>query len=469
MATVGKKSIPKKLFGTSGVRGIMHQELDCGLIFNLGMAVATSLPPHARALIATDSRESRIDAKTTFIMGMMASGMHVIDTGYQVYGNDPSLLGIFPTPVLAFITKEMGVDVGIMVTASHNPPEYNGFKFFNADGIGYSRRQEQVVEDIYNQQIFREGIACDYMRDLSIRRRYYDYVKSNCRFDSFKKRFRIVIDSGNGAASKFVSGLFWELGLEIFPINDVADGTFPGRNPEPRPDTLGKTYEFLKSNRADLAICFDGDADRVVFMDKHGFIGFDEAVTFMAALEVKASGKKRVATTVEAGRLLDIALGPLGVEVIRGIVGDVPVAYLARDTKAAIGVEPVGVYIYPDHGYFPDSICAVLTLLKSIEDVGEIREFFQGIPPLFKRQQKIACPNDKKLDVLNHITKNHELLGKGSVNTIDGVRIDFENGWLLIRPSGTEPIIRIIAESLSESDTEKMLSKAGDIVQDYAR
>jgi len=465
----GGKSSPIKLFGTSGVRGIMYQELDFGLIFDLGRSVATSLPPQARAVVATDSRISRVEAKSTFILGMMSSGMDVIDTSYQIYGDDPSLLGIFPTPVLAFLTRDLGADAGIMITASHNPPEYNGFKFFNADGIGYSRYQERAVEDIYNQHNFREGPISNYTRELSTKRRYYDYIKSNYSFDSSKRRLKIVIDPGNGAASKFVSNLFLELGLEILPINDIADGKFPGRNPEPSPDTLQKTFEYLKSNDADLAVCFDGDADRVVFMDKHGFIGFDQAVTFMAALEVKASGKKRVATTVETGKLLDIALKPLGVEVIRGIVGDVPVAYLMRDTKAAIGIEPVGVYNYPDHGYYPASICAALTLLKSIEDVGEIREFFRGIPTPFKQQQKIACPNELKLDVLNRVAKNPEVFGKGINNTVDGLRIDFENSWILIRPSGTEPVIRIIVESLSEADTGKLLAKASDIIRGYVK
>ena len=458
-----------KLFGTSGVRGIMYKELDCGLMNDLGRAIASSLPPQARCVIATDSRISRGDAKATLTLGMMASGMTVIDTASQGRGDDPPWLGILPTPVLAFLTRELKVDVGIMVTASHNPPEYNGFKFFNSDGIGYSRSQERVVEDIYFLQHFRRGVIGGYSIDGSARQRYYDYVKANCSYQDFKKRFRIVIDPGNGAASKFVSDLFWELGLETFTINDTADGTFPGRKPEPRPDTLRKTYKYLVSCNADLAVCFDGDADRVVFMDKHGFIGFDEAVTFMAALEVKASGKKRVVTTVETGRTLDIALKPLGVEVIRGIVGDVPVAYLTRSTKAAIGVESVGVYIYPDHGYFPASICAVLTLLKSIQDVGEIREYFNGLPALQKKQRKIACPNHLKTHVLNHIVAHPDIFGKGEVNTVDGLRVDFENSWILIRPSGTEPIIRIIAESVSKYETEKLISRAYELVSELIK
>jgi len=458
-----------KLFGTSGVRGIMYKELDCGVINNLGRAIASSLPPQARSVIATDSRISRGDAKADLTLGMMASGMTVIDTASQGTGDDPPWLGILPTPVLAFLTRELQVDVGIMVTASHNPPEYNGFKFFNSDGIGYSRSQERVVEDIYFHQLFRRGVIGGYSIDASARQRYYDYVKANCSYQDFKKRFRIVIDPGNGAASKFVSDLFWELGLETFSINDTADGTFPGRNPEPRPDTLRKTYTYLKSCNADLAVCFDGDADRVVFMDKHGFIGFDEAVTFMAALEVKASGKKRVVTTVETGRTLDMALKPLGVEVIRGNVGDVPVAYLTRTVKAAIGVESVGVYIYPDHGYFPASICAVLTLLKSIQDVSEIREYFSGLPALIKKQRKITCPNNLKEHVLNRIVSHPELFGKGEVNTIDGLRVDFENSWILIRPSGTEPIIRVIAESTSQYQTEKLIAKASGVVSEFIK
>jgi phosphomannomutase len=244
------------------------------------------------------------------------------------------------------------------------------------------------------------------------------------------------------------------------PVNDTPDGTFPGRSPEPKKETLENTYKFLKDHRLDIAVCFDGDADRVVFVDKQGFIGFTEAVAFLSYLAVKRSGKKKVAATVETGKLLDNALADMGVEVVRGKVGDVAVAHLVRDIDAAIGVEPVGVYIMPEFGLYPNSIVAALTLLSSINEISEIREFFVNIPQLYLGQRKIPCTNEKKQAIKQQISENPQAFGPGTINVLDGLRMDFDSSWILVRPSGTEPVFRIIAESPSEAETERLLNNA---------
>ncbi|MDD1777647.1 MAG: phosphoglucosamine mutase, partial [Candidatus Helarchaeota archaeon] len=237
--------IQSRLFGTSGVRGVVHKDLNIDLLYNLGQAIATNLPPHSWIIIANDTRKSRAVVKTAVEMGLIASGVHVLD------------VGTLPTPALAYVTRNAGVNAGIMITASHNPPEYNGVKIFSADGIGYNREHEKSIEQIYSRGIFRnESGSFQYAFDLQ--HSYFNYLKKQPDAAVFAKKFRLVIDPGNGAASKYASDLFSALGLEVYPINDIADGAFPGRNPEPRADTLTKTYEFLKKKHADLAICFDG-------------------------------------------------------------------------------------------------------------------------------------------------------------------------------------------------------------------
>ncbi|MDP2919598.1 MAG: phosphoglucosamine mutase [Dehalococcoidia bacterium] len=456
MPLTGNIETPRRLFGTSGLRGIVHKELTVQTLYELGQAVATSLPASSQVVIATDTRLSREKVKTTVVMGLLASGVNVID------------LGILPTPALAFSTKEMQATTGIMVTASHNPPEYNGIKLFNSDGIGYSREQELAIEDIYAQKNFRTGESASFTHEPGAKELYFRKVIGSFP-GGLSKKFKIVIDPGNGAASLFASELFSRLGLDVLPVNDTPDGSFPGRSPEPREDTLTGTYEFLKKNHADLAVCFDGDADRVVFLDKEGFIGFNEAVTFISALAVKTTGKKKVATTVEAGMLIDLALSPLGVSVVRGKVGDVPVAYLARENDAAIGIEPVGVYILPEAGFYPDSFLAALTLLKNIDDPAEIRAFFRGIPRLVNKQRQLPCPNELKNPVMSSILGNTALFGKGTINTVDGLRLDSGNSWVLVRSSGTEPLLRIIAESPSESETDRLLDKTAAVVEGLMR
>jgi len=442
-----KLEIPK-LFGTSGVRGVVGTELTFDKLWNVGRAVATSLPPGSKAIISTDSRESRDFVKAAVTMGLLAGGINVTDAG------------ILPTPILAFATVDRGMDVGLMCTASHNPPQYNGVKLFTAEGIGYSARQENEIERIYTEKHFRDSIKSNFRHEHGIVARYTQYLLSQFLPGKKPPHFRIAVDPGNGAASGIASKIFTAFGYVVMPINDTPDGTFPGRSPEPKKDTLGNTHQFLKDNELDLAVCFDGDADRVVFVDRQGFIGFTESVAFLSAIAVKHSGKKKVAATVETGKLLDNALADMGVTVVRGKVGDVPVAHLVREIDAAIGIESIGVYIMPELGLYPNSIAAALTLLTAVQDISEIREFFRTIPPLYLGQRKIACPNEKKEALKQMIVSNPAAFGPGSANTLDGLRMDFGSSWILVRPSGTEPIFRIIAESPSETETERLLSDA---------
>jgi phosphomannomutase len=255
------------------------------------------------------------------------------------------------------------------------------------------------------------------------------------------------------------------MGFDVLPLNDEPDGLFPGRSPEPNEETLQGTVDFLRRLNADLAVCFDGDADRVVFCDKEGFLGFNEPIAFISRLAVKRTGKKKVATTVETGTLLDLAVKDLAAEVVRGRVGDVPVACLAQQLDAALGVEQVGVYIMPEVGYYPDSIFASLFLLSQLSDVAEIRQFFQGIPRLSFEKAKVSCPNELKEPIMTRVKDKAHLFAPDDINVLDGLRLQFADSWMLIRPSGTEPVIRVISESMSQRQTDELISKGRKLVQ----
>ncbi len=184
-----------------------------------------------------------------------------------------------------------------------------------------------------------------------------------------------------------------------------------------------------------------------------------------ARLAVVRSGKKKVAATVETGNMVDLALNDLGAEVVRGKVGDVYVAHLVRELDAAIGVEPVGVYIMPEIGLYPDSMFAALTLLSKIDSTGEIRSYLRQVPRLYSLQDKVSCPSIAKTAVMNEIEGSVAGLRPRHVNALDGLRLEFDDSWLLIRASGTEPFIRVNAESNSEAETKALLSSGVEIVQ----
>jgi phosphomannomutase len=295
--------------------------------------------------------------------------------------------------------------------------------------------------------------------------KYFRFIRERLPASKISSKLRVVVDAGNGAASGFVSVLFAEMGLNVMPLNDEPNGFFPGREPEPREDTLRGTVDFLRRQNADIAVCFDGDADRVVFCGHQGFFGFDEMIAFISRLMVKKTGKKVIATTVETGKLLDLAVKDIGGEVVRGKVGDVNVAYLTRELDAALGVEGVGVYIIPKAGYYPDSIFASLALLSQLKDITEIREFLKGLPELSLEKRKISCPNELRESLMAEIRGKAHLFEARDINTLDGIRLEFDDSWMLIRASGTEPAIRVIAESISQPTTKELVNKGIEVVQ----
>jgi phosphoglucosamine mutase len=443
------------LFGTSGVRGVFGKDLTLNLCHDVALALGTVLPAGARVCVATDSRVSGPAVKEAVISGLGDCGVETTD------------LGMLPTPALALLTREWKFDTGVMITASHNPPEFNGIKLFNADAMGYSRDQEQHIEAIYSSKRFREGSRGSTHVAQGMREGYLQAIRGKLPAKGINKRLRILVDPGNGAASGFASWVFQQMGLTVIPINDKPDGRFPGRNPEPKEDTLQGTIAFLRESKADLAVCFDGDADRVVFCDRDGFLGFNEPIAFISRLAVQETGRKAVATTVETGRLLELATQDLGVRVFRGRVGDADVAHLARDTNAAIGVEQVGVYIVPSVGYYPDSMFAALTLLSHIDDGREVRAFFEHVPALFFDKGRVTCPNELKASLMTGVAEKAADLGALSVNAIDGVRLEFGDSWMLIRASGTEPVIRVLAESPSAARTGELIDKGVKLVQSF--
>jgi len=447
----------RALFGTSGVRGVVNQDLTPELCKNVGSALGTLLPAGAAVCLGMDSRLSRELIRAAVTEGLIGAGVNVAQAG------------IVPTPALALLTREMSFDAGIMITASHNPPEFNGIKLFNNDAIGYSRTQEEEVEKIYYSGSFRTGKAGAVEHFPRMRDKYIQFIKALVKGWNFNFGLKLLIDPGNGAASGLVGDIFRQLGFNVFTINDTPDGRFPGRSPEPKEDTLQQTIKFLRQKNADLAICFDGDADRVVFCDHQGFLGFNEMIAFISRAAIKSSGKQTVATTIESGMLLDLAIKDLGGKVIRGRVGDVYAAHLARDNNAALGVESVGVYILPQAGYYPDSIFAALTLLGSISQASDIRSYLTTLPPLFFFKEKIACSNENKTEVVARVRQQADKLSAVYLNDLDGLRFEFTEGWLLIRASGTEPAIRIMAEAGSQQYARSLLNMGLTILKDAAK
>ena len=449
-----------KLFGTTGVRKVYGEEFDLEMALNLGKALGTYLG-EGTVLIARDARTTGLMVADALTAGVMSTGVNVVRAG------------IIPTPTLAFVTMKHEYDAGLMVTASHNPPQYTGVKFWSKSSRGFTGEEEAKLEEIYNSKKFRVAKWDELGEETHLESAVSEHIKDlleRCDADSIRKKtYRIIVDPGNGAACVHTPYLMQRLGCKVVTINGQLDGHFPGRRSEPEEDSLGDLIEMIKRTGADLGIAHDGDADRVVFVTEKGeVIRGDRTIALLAQQVISKSKNKTVVTTVDSSLVLDETVEKAGGTTLRTPVGDIQVAIKVEEEKGVIGGEACGVFIFPDAHLAPEpflAACKVLELMASSgKSFGDLIETIPSYPLL---KAKIECPNEKKQSVMDALAK--ALPGKmGDVKevlTVDGLGITLKQGWVLVRPSGTEPVIRITCEAQSKETVREILIKAEEVVK----
>jgi len=441
--------VEQRLFGTSGIRGIFNVDLTPKLALEVGLALATYTNA-GEIVIGHDTRVSSPLLEHSVISGLLAGGSSV------------HKLGLTPTPVLAFLTRELKADAGVMITASHNPPEYNGIKIFNPDSMAYDKEEQKEIEKIINKKSFNRS-AWREIRTHTPRDETHRYLEAVCRAVELERRWRAVLDPGCGATCHVAPALFRMLGCKITAINSQPDGFFPGRSPAPEPEALQSLCEVVKQVDADIGIAYDGDGDRVVFIDEKGVLApIDQTLAAYASYLVKKHKGGVVVTTVEASMCFEQMIEPLHGKVVRTNVGDVEVATAARRHKAIFGGEPCGAWIHPQHHYCPDGILSSALLLKVLEDENKkLSSLISEVPRYSILREKLPCPNSSKSVVIKDLGKKLPTVYPEieEESTIDGIRLNLKNGWILVRPSGTEPLIRITVEAKSAREGENIMER----------
>lgn len=451
------------LFGTNGVRGIANIELTPELALDLARSLAAFLwekkgkddnrfPP--TIVLGTDTRISGIMIKSAAVSGLLSSGVSVIDAG------------VAPTPSLQYYVKNNSeADAGMIITASHNPREYNGIKLIAHDGTEFSREDEKRVEEIYNSGKF---VTADWSKtgkinfDSGCNESYLSGILAIVDRKAIEKKgFKVLTDTGNGAGSLTLPELMSRLGCKVLALGAQTDGTFPWRNPEPLPDALFEAASLMKKSDFDLGIAQDGDADRAVFIDENGDFIDDEIM--LAAIEKYVLQKEKgpVVTTVSTSqRFTDIAADE-EVDVYYTPVGSVDVGRKMAEVGAVYGGEGNGGIIYPRHQVCRDGAMAAALVLEMLAHTGmKASELKDTVPTYFNEKIKIHVSGDLK-KTMAAISKKM-IAGKDEIKyteaeTIDGLKLWFSNGWLLIRPSGTEPMIRVVSEAKTKDDALRYL------------
>ncbi len=443
------RTVEQRLFGTSGIRGVFNVDLTPKLALHVGLALATYTNA-GEIVIGHDTRVSSPLLEHSVISGLLSGGSRV----YR--------LGLTPTPVLAFLARELKADAGVMITASHNPPEYNGVKLFNPDSTAYSEEEQKAIEKIINQKLFKRSRWQD-IKTYNSLHETHRYLEAIQKAVELERRWQVVLDLGCGATCHVAPTLFRMLGCKVTAINSQPDGFFPGRSPAPEPESLQPLCEVVKQLHADIGIAYDGDGDRMVVIDDKGVLApLDQTLAAYASHLVKKRKRGVVVTTVEASMCLRKTIEPAHGKFVRTKVGDVEVASAVKKHKAVFGGEPCGAWIHPQYHYCPDGILSSILLLKALEDENKsLSSFVSEIPRYPILRQKLSCPNRAKSAVMKDLQKSLPSLYPEVEEklTIDGVRLPLKNGWILVRPSGTEPFIRITAEAESVKEAEDIMEK----------
>jgi len=445
----------KKLFGTSGIRGLANQEVTAELAAKVGLALASYLN-EGTVLIGRDTRTSGSMIEYALTAGLLAGGVSV------------KKLGIVPTPVLAYLTKRTKADAGVMITASHNPPRYNGIKIFNSDSTALSEHQQREIEEILRNGKFKLTTWKEIKSAIESEALVEYYVDEALENLTLKKAWRIVVDPGCGATFKLAPEIFRRLGCEVRAVNAQPDGFFPGRLPLPDENTLKSLCGVVKELKADLGVAYDGDGDRMVLIDENGsFCSLDRTLASYASYVVEKEGSGKIVTHVEASMCIDRMVERVDGVVIRTKVGDVNIADAIRKHDAIFGGEPCGAWIHPEFHFCPDGILSSVLFLKMLEERGvSLSEALSVVPsyPIFR--ENVECPNIIKNEAMKKIEEEifEVFPNLCEKSTVDGVRVTLPNGWVLVRPSGTEPLIRITVEAENREDAEALMGKAKGLV-----
>ena len=436
-----------KFFGTNGIRGVFDEDFTLEFIHEMTLSIGTYFEK-GPILIGYDGRES-----SPLICKIITSSLNSI-------GIDCNVAGLVPTPCLEYAVKSLGYSGGIMITASHNPPQYNGIKPAGKDGVEISREDELIIEDIYSKKNWlskpeKWGITNDETKTIET---YLDGIMTHIDSNLIEsKPFKVVLDLGNGAQAVTAPNFCKKLNCEVVLVNEQVDGKFPGRGSEPTQQNLSVLSKAVLENKADFGIAFDGDGDRSIFCDDLGnILTGDKSALILINHILKKNPNSLVVTCLNSGTNTETLAEKYNSKVLRTKVGSVEVSRKMLSTNALIGFEENGGFMFGKHNQVRDgcmSLGLMLDFLSTTEN--SLSQEISQLPPSFTTKDKIECSKENAKKIISLLKDEFP-----DSDTSDGIKITLDpKNWVMIRPSGTEPIIRIYAESTDLENLEALMTK----------
>jgi phosphomannomutase/phosphoglucomutase len=443
----------EKLFGTNGIRGTVNVEITPEMAAKAGSAIGTFFKKK-NLLVGHDARTSGELFSKAVISGLTA-------TGCNVY-----FAGMAPTPALQLAIKNHKRDGGVIITASHNPPQYNGIKVIWSDGIEISHEQEEEIEKIYfeNKIQYSDWDKLGQEQKLpGIIDEYTEAIKKHVDIPIISQsHFHVVVDAANSVGGLAAPPLLRDLGCKITTLNANIDGTFPGRMPEPRPENLSELSRTVKTLGANLGVAFDGDADRSIFVDETGQIHMgDKTFAVVEKQFLIDHPDSQIVTPVSSSTLIKDIADKFKGKIVWTKVGSVTVSQKMKEIGASLGGEENGGVFYGPHQTVRDGAMTTALIINIMAETNmKLSQLIAEQPQYFIEKGKIECPEQKKHGVLQKLLEE----AKGmDINTLDGVKIWFnDKSAILVRPSGTEPAYRMYAEA-------KKQERATALIKEYSQ
>jgi phosphomannomutase/phosphoglucomutase len=418
-------------FGTDGIRGILNKNFTLEEILNLGKAIGSYLE---EVVVGEDTRPQNKIIKFALISGILSTGTKIID------------VGVSPTPAIQYFVKNF-YKGGVVITASHNPPEYTGIKFIQESGSEFFRDMEISLKKILNTKNFKIGVGNYIISECN-----NFYIENLLKHAKISKTYKVVVDCGGGATCYTTPKLLKELGCEVITINSNP-GIF-SRNPEPSPENLKLLMKVVKETDADLGIAHDGDGDRTIFIDENGNFVPGEISFAIIAKYILEKKKGKVITPVSTSKCVEDVVKETGGRIIYTKVGAPVIEEVILKENAILGGEENGGIIYPDWLNARDGGMTIVKMLEILED-RKLSELINEIPKYYTIKHKIPY----KEGIIEKLKEKYP-----ESDFTDGIKIFFEDGWVLVRKSGTEPIYRIFSEAKTKEKAEKYLKEILDII-----
>lgn len=445
-----------RLFGTNGVRGVYGKDLTPNMVIDLTYAIATYYGD-GPIVVGYDGRRSSPAVSKLVRSTLNSSGLDVGDAG------------LVPTPCLQFAAKSEKYNGGIMITASHNPPEYNGIKPAAADGVEIPREDELKVEDFYYEKRFTT--TAGHGREFSDENVIPSYVEKVLSLVDSEKihsnQFTIAMDIGNGAQAVCAPMIAQKLGSKVIVVNGNIDSDFPGRGSEPTPDNLGVLSEAVRSGKADFGVAFDGDGDRSIFCDNQGRIYWGDVTGALLVKNLLAQKHpySEIVCPINTSMVLSKVADKAGLKVVYTKVGSVEVSREMVGRKAPLGLEENGGFMYGPLNEVRDGAMTTALVLDMLASTGEsFSALVEKLPKTFKIKTKFLLSSQEAVDKVIKACMAHG--SPKNVETMDGAKIWLdEETWVMVRPSGTEPLIRMYAESTDKSLLDSKVEEYGRIVK----